>query len=58
MNRAFRHPMFVTGVPLMIFGCGIGVNDLLRVANISYISLGLLILGLAFMLFGWMRRNK
>ena len=50
--------MFITGVPLMIFGFGIGVNDLLRVANISYIALGLIILGLAFMLIGWMRRNK
>lgn len=58
MNGAFRHPMFVTGVPLMIFGFGIGVNDLLRVSTISYIALGLLIPGLACMLVGWMRRNK
>ena len=58
MNGAFRHPMFITGVPLMIFGFGIGVNDLLRVANISYIALGLILPGLACMLIGWMRRNK
>jgi len=58
MEKVFRSPMFITGVPLTICGLGIGLNDLLRVATFSYLALGLLVPGLAFMLIGWLRVRK
>jgi hypothetical protein len=58
MDKVFRNPMFITGVPLVICGFGVGLNDLLRGATFSYIALGLLIPGLALMLIGWIRRDK
>lgn len=57
MDKLFKSPMFIIGVPLVICGFGIGLNDLLRGAGFSRVALGLLISGFAFLAIGWMRRK-
>lgn len=58
MEKAFRSPMFVAGVPLAICGLGIGLNDLLRFSDLSDMASGLLILGGASVLIGWLQISK
>ncbi|QKG65835.1 hypothetical protein HP062_09700 [Pseudomonas sp. B14-6] len=58
MDKAFRNPMFLTGIPLAICGSSFGLTGLLNEATFSDMAPGLLIPGLAFMLIGWMQRNK
>lgn len=58
MEKIIRSPLFTIGAPLAICGLGIGLNDLLRQGVFSYLALGLLVPGLAFMLIGWLRVRK
>ncbi|WP_415763103.1 hypothetical protein [Pseudomonas sp. CP4] len=58
MGKAFKQPMFVVGLPLAICGLVFGLNGLLVSGTFAYIAPGLLIPGLAFMLIGWLQRNK
>lgn len=58
MDTAFRNPMFLTGIPLAICGFCFGLTGLLYEATFSDMAPGLLIPGLAFMLIGWIQRNK
>lgn len=58
MDKAFRHPMFLTGIPLAFCGFSFGLTGLLNEATFSYMAPGLLIPGLAFMLIGWLQRNN
>lgn len=58
MGKAFKQPMFVVGLPLAICGLVFGLNGLLVSGTFAYIEPGLLIPGLAFMLIGWLQRNK
>lgn len=58
MDKAFKQPMFVVGIPLAVCGFVFGLNGLITERTFAYIAPGLLIPGLAFMLIGWMQRNK
>lgn len=58
MDKAFKQPMFVVGLPLAICGLVFGLNGLLISGTFAYIAPGLLIPGLAFMLIGWLQQNK
>ncbi|UST86948.1 MULTISPECIES: hypothetical protein [Pseudomonas] len=58
MDKAFKQPMFVVGLPLAICGLVFGLNGLLASGTLAYVAPGLLIPGLAFMLIGWLQRNK
>ena len=58
MEKIIRSPLFAAGALLTICGFGIGLNDLLRVGTLSYIALGLLIPGSAFMLIVWLRARR
>ncbi len=58
MDKAFRQPMFIVGIPLTICGFVFGLNGLLTDRTFAYMAPGLLIPGLVFMLVGWKQRNK
>lgn len=58
MDKAFKQPMFVVGLPLAVCGLAFGLDGLLVSGTFAYVAPGLLIPGLAFMLIGWLQRNK
>ncbi|WP_285424853.1 hypothetical protein [Pseudomonas sp. efr-133-TYG-103a] len=58
MEKAFKQPLFVTGIPLAICGFCFGISGLFIEKTFAYMAPGLLIPGLIFMLIGWMQRNK
>ncbi|MDR6162850.1 hypothetical protein [Pseudomonas fluorescens] len=58
MDKAFKQPMFVVGLPLAICSFVFGLNGLLASGTLAHVAPGLLIPGLAFMLIGWLQRNK
>lgn len=58
MDKAFRNPLFLCGIPLAICGFSFGLTGLLTEGTFAYVAPGLLIPGCAFMLIGWMQRNK
>lgn len=58
MDKAFKQPMFVVGLPLAICGFVFDLNGLLVSGTFAYVAPGLLIPGVAFMLIGWLQRNK
>ena len=57
MQKAFRNPIFITGVPMAIFGLGVGLNHLMRGVPFGYLAFGLLSSGCTLLLIGWMQRN-
>lgn len=58
MDKAFRQPMFIVGIPLTICGFVFGLNGFLADRTFAYMAPGLLVPGLVFMLVGWKQRNK
>lgn len=58
MGKAFKNPMFLVGIPLVICGFSFGLTGLLSERTFAYMAPGLLIPGLVFMLTGWLQRNK
>lgn len=58
MHRALRNPLFLIGIPLVFLGFSAGIADLLEGEIFSFSALGLLIQGLAFMLAGWLQKDK
>ncbi|MCR8931882.1 MULTISPECIES: hypothetical protein [unclassified Pseudomonas] len=58
MDKAFKQPMFIVGLPLAICGFVFGLTGLLASGTFAYVAPGLLIPGLVFMLTGWLQRNK
>lgn len=58
MEKAFKQPFFLVGIPLTACGFTFGLTGLLAERTFAYMAPGLLIPGLTFMLIGWMQRNK
>ncbi|MDU8358028.1 hypothetical protein [Pseudomonas syringae group sp. J309-1] len=58
MDKAFRQPMFVVGIPFTVCGVVFGLNGLIEERTFAYMAPGFLIPGLIFMLIGWRQRNK
>lgn len=58
MEKAFKQPLFVTGIPLAVSGFCFGINGMVTERTFAYVAPGLLIPGLVFMLIGWMQRNN
>lgn len=58
MEKAFKQPMFVVGLPLTICGFVFGLTGLLASGTFAYIAPGLLIPGLVLMVIGWLRRDR
>ncbi|NWD84689.1 hypothetical protein HX891_30350 [Pseudomonas reactans] len=58
MDKAFKQPMFVVGLPLTICGFVFGLTGLLASGTLAYVAPGFLIPGLVFMVIGWQRRDK
>jgi hypothetical protein len=58
MDKAFKQPMFVVGIPFMVCGFVFGLNGLISGGTFAYMAPGFLIPGIIFMLIGWRQRNK
>lgn len=58
MEKAFKQPLFVVGIPLVICGFSFGLTGLLTEATFAYVAPGLLIPGMVFMLIGWMQGRR
>lgn len=58
MEKAFKQPMFVVGLPLTICGFVFGLTGLLASGTFAYVAQGLLIPGLVLMVIGWLRRDR
>ena len=58
MDKAFRNPLFLCGIPLVVCGFSFGLTGLLADGTFAYVAPGLLIPGGAFMLIGWMQKNN
>ena len=58
MDKAFKQPMFVVGLPLTICGFVFGLTGLLVSGTLAYVAPGFLIPGLVFMVIGWQKRDK
>lgn len=58
MEKAFKQPLFVVGIPLVICGFSFGLTGLLTEATFAYVAPGLLIPGLVFMLIGWLQGRR
>ncbi|MDE1167732.1 MAG: hypothetical protein PW845_20750 [Pseudomonas sp.] len=58
MDKAFRQPLFVVGIPLTICGFTFGLNGLLTEGTFAYMAPGLLIPGIVFMVTGWLQGRK
>jgi hypothetical protein len=58
MEKAFKQPLFVTGIPLAVCGFVFGLNGLLTEHTFAYMAPGFLIPGVVLMLCGWMKARK
>ena len=58
MDKAFKQPIFVVGIPLAVCGFAFGLSGLLVEQTLAYVAPGLLIPGVVLMLIGWMRRDE
>ena len=58
MDKAFKQPIFVVGLPLTICGFFFVFTGLLASGTLAYVAPGLLIPGLVLMVIGWRRRDK
>jgi len=58
MDKAFKQPIFVVGLPLTICGFVFGITGLLASGTLAYVAPGLLIPGLVFLVIGWRRRDQ
>ncbi|WP_199884980.1 hypothetical protein [Pseudomonas bohemica] len=57
MKNAFKQPLFVIGLPLMIFGFASGVIGWWLKHSFAYMAPGLFIAGLIFVVIGWIQRD-
>lgn len=58
MNKAFKQPIFVVGLPLTICGFVFGITGLLASGTLAYVAPGLLIPGVVFLVIGWLKRDR
>ena len=58
MDKAFKQPIFLVGLPLTICGFVFGITGLLASGTLAYVAPGLLIPGLVLMAIGWQKRDK
>lgn len=58
MEKAFKQPLFLVGIPLTICGLVFSLIGALVNGTFAYIAPGLLIPGLVFMSIGWRQRRS
>jgi hypothetical protein len=58
MHNAFRNKLFITGVPMVIVGLGVCLNQLLWGRSVGYLAFAVLVSGCTLLLIGWVQRSK